>query len=82
MYHVSRSPSLVSVRVSRLRPTQLSVGYAECELKAEQWARLGRKRRKAELGQHVFPAILGPGDAYYIVDHHHLGIALINEGIE
>jgi len=82
VYHVTRNPSLARVRLARLRPTQFSVGYAEVLLKAREWARLGRKRRSAELESHVFPAVLGPGHEYFIVDHHHLGIALIDEGVK
>lgn len=82
MYHLSRSPALAFAPLKRLRPTQLTVGYAEVELKARQWARLGKKKRKIEIERHVFPAVLGPGHDYFIVDHHHLGIALIEEGIE
>lgn len=82
MYHLTRSPSVAKARLSRLRPTQISVGYAEVELKTKQWAQLGKKRRAIELERHLFPAVIGPGGDYFIVDHHHLGIALMEQGIE
>jgi hypothetical protein len=82
MYHTHRNPVLSRVPLKRLRPTQLSVGYAEVALKARQWARLGKKGRKLQLEHHVFPSVLGPGKEYYIVDHHHLGIALLEQGVE
>lgn len=82
MYYSTPNPLLARALLKQLRPTQLSVGYAEVELKAQQWARLGKKERKSQLEHHVFPAVLGPGKNYYIVDHHHLGIALLDEGIE
>ena len=47
--------------------------------------RTGRSWKRKDQGEHaiqshVFPAVLGPGHEYYIVDHrHHLGIALIEE---
>ncbi|MGA2025343.1 MAG: ParB-like protein [Steroidobacteraceae bacterium] len=66
----------------RLRPTQLSVGYAEVQLKAAQWALLAKKQRKLELETHVFPAVLGRSHEYFIIDHHHLGIALLEQGIK
>jgi hypothetical protein len=66
----------------RLRPTQLSVGYAEVQLKAAQWALLAKKQRKIELEHHVFPAVIGPAREYFIIDHHHLGIALLEQGIQ
>ncbi|MDE2306651.1 MAG: chromosome partitioning protein ParB [Xanthomonadaceae bacterium] len=73
---------LLSVAPARLRPTQLSVGKAEVAAKRAQWEKLGRKKRKALLGSHCFPAVLGPGQHVYIVDHHHLGLALLEEGVE
>jgi hypothetical protein len=82
VYHLNRNPSLAHARLTRLRPTQLSIGYAEVELKAAQWARLGKRQRDIALAHHVFPAVLGPARAHYIIDHHHLGIALLQQGIE
>jgi hypothetical protein len=79
---LTRNPSLARARLLRLRPTQLSVGYAEVQLKAAQWAQLAKKQRKIELEHHVFPAVLGPGQDYFIIDHHHLGIALLEQGIK
>ncbi len=79
---MTRNPSLARAKLDELRPTQLTVGYAEVELKARQWSRLGKKQRKIELQDHVFPAVIGPGKKYFIIDHHHLGIALLEAGIE
>jgi len=80
MFHSIRNPLLARAPLARLRPTQFTVGYAEVEVKARQWARLGKKQRKIELD--VFPAVLGPGKDHFIVDHHHLGIALLEEGMK
>ncbi len=82
MYHVSQNPKLAYVRLARLRPTQLTVGYLEVTIKARDWARLPRKHLKAELESHVFPAVIGPGGDYFIIDHHHLGIALMEQGVK
>ena len=81
MFHSNHNPRLARVALAHLRPTQLTVGYADVDIKARQWAKLGKKKLKMEIEQHVFPAVLGPGREYYIVDHHHLGIALAKEGI-
>ena len=82
MYPSTHNSRLARTALTRLRPTQLTVGYIEVEEKARQWAALGKKRLKSEIECHVFPAVLGPGKDYYIVDHHHLGIALLKEGIK
>ena len=74
--------ALVRTKLAQLRPTQFSVGYVEVALKAAEWKKLKKKHRQHELESHVFPAVLGPDEAYYIIDHHHLGIALIEEGMK
>jgi hypothetical protein len=82
MIPYAQNVALVRVKLAQMRPTQFSVGYAEVELKAAEWKKLKKKQRQQELESHVFPAVLGLGGAYYIVDHHHLGIALIEQGMK
>ena len=72
---------LTTTRLDRMRPTQITVGYREVQIKRDHWKALSRKERKDAIATHWFPAVLGPGDEYYIVDHHHLGLALIEEGV-
>jgi hypothetical protein len=73
---------LVSAEPSQLRPTQMTVGLAEVAIKRREWAALGHKKRRAALQQLVFPAVLGIKRQYFIIDHHHLGLALIDERAE
>lgn len=75
-------PQLISARLEKFHPTQISVGKREVALKRQQWQALGKKARLEALASHWFPAIAGPGDRYYIVDHHHFGLALIEEEIK
>src|SRR5450755_1639458 len=82
MIPYAQNVALVRVKLAQLRPTQFSVGYAEVELKAAEWKKLKKKQRQQVLESHVFPAVLGADGAYYIVDHHHLGIALIEQGMK
>jgi hypothetical protein len=82
MIPYARNVALVRAKLAQLRPTQFSVGYTEVERKAAEWKKLKKKQRPQVLESHVFPAVLGPDEAYYIVDHHHLGIALIEEGLK
>jgi hypothetical protein len=72
----------ISAQVHELRPTQGAVGYCEVIQKQEEWKQLDPKERKKLISQHWFPAVLGPGHQYFIVDHHHLGLALHHEGAE
>jgi hypothetical protein len=76
-----RHHHLVSEDPARLRPTQMTVGLAEVEIKRREWAALDKKERREALQQQVFPAVLGLRQRYYIIDHHHLGLALIEERV-
>jgi hypothetical protein len=64
-----------------LRPTQMTAGFAEVALKRREWVGLSKKERKQLLQSHWFPSVLGPRGRSYIVDHHHLGLALHEEGV-
>lgn len=73
---------LLSIAPAKLRPTQVTVGKAEVAAKRAQWQQLGRKKRKELLAAHWFPGVLGPKQHVYIVDHHHLGLALLEEDVK
>jgi len=72
----------LQVAPADLRPTQLTVGYAEVAAKRAEWEQISKKKRKELLSRHWFPGVLGPGGKVYIVDHHHLGLALIEEKVD
>jgi hypothetical protein len=73
-HHVARA------RIAGLRPTQLTVGFIEIAWKREEWATLSAPRRRVLLRDHVVPVVLGPDGGRYVVDHHHLCLALLQEG--
>jgi hypothetical protein len=75
-------PQLVSAKLNNLHPTQITVGKAEVALKRKEWRKLGKKARTDALAHHWFPSILGPEGRYYIVDHHHFGLALLEEDVK
>lgn len=70
---------LISVPLNELRPTQITVGLAEVAAKRQEWRKLGKKVQKTRR-EPWFPSVLGPKGRYYIVDHHHLGLALQEDG--
>jgi len=72
----------VEAKLLDLHPTQMTAGLAEVAQKRREWAGLSKKNRKELLASHWFPAVLGPRCRSYIVDHHHLGLALHEEGVE
>jgi hypothetical protein len=78
---IVREPVLHPVAILELRPTQITVGMREVK---EKCARLHeRKVTKIGkfLGDHMIPVIKGPKDRLYVIDHHHLSLALHREGI-
>lgn len=74
-------PHLLTVKLDALRPTQMTVGYSEVQEKKLDWKHLAKDERKDFLANHCFPGVRGPKDNFYIVDHHHLGLALIEEDV-
>jgi hypothetical protein len=78
----TRHQHLVKVELRCLRPTQITVGYAEVQAKRGLWSGMARTEREEFLSAHWFPAVQGPKDDLYIVDHHHLGLALMDERVE
>ena len=81
MPHV-REPILHPVAIATLRPTQITLGLREVAAKRQAWAKRAETAGGEFLGQHMIPAILGPKERFYIIDHHHLVRALHDEGIE
>ena len=77
-----REPVLKPVLIADLRPTQMTVGMREVELKREELQARKPKKVGRFLGTHMIPVILGPGKRHYIIDHHHLALALHGEGLE
>lgn len=75
-------PQLYPARLRHLRPTQMTVGYAEVAAKQAEWRALHKGQRKHFLHNHWLPAVRGPKSEFYIVDHHHLGRALLDQGVE
>jgi len=77
-----RDPVLSPVKIESLRPTQITVGMREVEQKREAIRKRGPKKIGSFLGDHMIPVVLGPRGRHFIVDHHHLSLALHKEGVE
>ena len=73
-----------SVLVKSLRPTQIAVGYRL--VKAKRKGLQQRERKPQELVDFILAnpirAVVGPADQIYVVDHHHLAHALLDEGFK
>lgn len=77
-----REPTLTSVAISDLRPTQITVGMREVSAKRQRWREIATKKGAQFLGKHMIPVVLGPKSRHYVVDHHHLARALEEEGVK
>jgi hypothetical protein len=78
---VVRDPILNPVAIPTLRPTQITVGLREVEEKRDRLREHKQKKIGKFLGGHMIPVVRGPKDRLYVIDHHHLALALHKEGI-
>ena len=77
-----REPILRATPILDLRPTQITLGMVEVELKRKNWTAENPKKLLDFLGRHMVPVIAGPGDQHFLIDHHHLARALHDEGVD
>jgi len=77
-----REPTLHPTPIQDLRPTQITVGLREVEAKRKAWAAKTDGKGADFLGSHLIPVILGPKGRPYVIDHHHLVLALVREGVD
>ena len=75
-------PVLHATPILNLRPTQLSVGMQEVRRKRDEWRKKTATDLSKFLQSHMVPTILGPRGQHYLIDHHHLALALHEEGVD
>lgn len=78
-----RTAQPILVPLDMLRPTQVAVGARAVAAKRRRLGSHVRKPKKLAryLAQRPIPAVYGPGSEIYIVDHHHLSMALVQSGV-
>ena len=77
----AREPILQPLTIESLRPTQITVGMREVEEKRKRLRKHKPEKIGAYIGRHMIPVVLGPKKRHYIIDHHHLSLALHKEGL-
>ena len=77
-----REPLLEPVAIGDLRPTQITVGYREVSEKRKAWRERDGVDGSEFLGRHMIPVLKGPKGRPYVIDHHHLARALLDEGVK
>jgi hypothetical protein len=78
----TREPVLQPIPILSLHPTQMTVGMREVKEKRKRWLEHKKKKEGKRLGAHMIPVVLGPGKRHYVIDHHHLALALHGDGIK
>lgn len=59
----------------------MTVGYSEVLFKRQQWRALDKRAQSRFIIEHPLPAVVGPKGRHYVIDHHHLGRALVEEQV-
>ena len=77
-----QDPVLHPLPILSLRPTQITVGMHEVRRKRGAWKTKVAADLAAFLAHHMVPTIVGLGGRHYLIDHHHLALALHEEGVE
>jgi len=67
--------------IADLLPTQVTVGLREVDIKRMRWRDRGIDNRTHYLGSRRVPVVVGPGNRHYLIDRHHLTMALYEEGV-
>jgi hypothetical protein len=75
-----REPVIHATPILDLRPTQMTVGMREVMLKRKAWSKRAPDDLDEFLRNHMVPVVVGPGGGRYIIDHHHLSLALRGAG--
>lgn len=76
------TPLLRPTELASLRPTQMTVGFREVARKRRAWRDRAGKDGPEFLGRHMIPVVIGPSGKRFVIDNHHLALALIHEGVE
>ena len=76
--------TIQSMGTSLLRPTQIAVGMRLVKLKAKGLRKLDRKPQELVnfILENPIRVVLGPQQQAFVIDHHHLGLALLDEGFK
>ncbi len=69
--------SICRVPIKKLHPTQFAVGYREVDQRASGIARKSHKELASYLSEHLALLVIGPGGEPYLVDGHHLCMAML-----
>lgn len=73
-------PVLKPTPILDLRPTQMTVGKREVARKRRDWEERPQSTDANFLSHHLVPAVIGPKQRPWLIDSHHLALALHDAG--
>ncbi|KAA0179335.1 hypothetical protein FX016_19920 [Cupriavidus gilardii] len=79
---VWRKGARVTLPVRQLRPTQMTVGLYHVQSKMDVTLRHQGRKQIELMERHRIHVVIGPGPAFYVIDHHHWARAWYELGIE
>jgi hypothetical protein len=69
------------IAIADLLPTQMTVGIREVDMKRMRWRERSINSAVRYLSTHRVPVVVGPDNRHYMIDRHHLTMALYDEGV-
>ncbi len=72
----------IRVNIGDFHPTQITIWMAEVKKKQKHIEALTHEQLHIFREEHIIPAVIGPEGKYYILDHHHMVLALELSGHE
>src|SRR5204862_5543037 len=81
MFRASSREDFNAVAIADLVPTQMTVGMRQVTFKRQRWRAKSTHEAADFINEFRIPVVLGPGARPYLVDRHHLALALRQEGI-
>jgi hypothetical protein len=66
----------IKADIRDFHPTQITVGMAEVEKKQKKIEAMNTEELHTYRETHIIPVVIGPKKQYYILDHHHMVLAL------
>jgi hypothetical protein len=73
---------LKTANIKNLRPTQLTHGLREIHEKTRRYQSLSGHELDMAIAEKPVPIVIGPEDALFAIDHHHVATALWHAGIK
>jgi hypothetical protein len=73
--------NITALPIVGLAPTQMTVGMREVNFRRGRWRERSGREAAAFISKLRIPVVLGPNARPYLIDRHHLTLALHKEGI-